>query len=387
MKESDKVIYKKHQSFVDLRHPQNNTNAVVLDRISKIRTQRDIIEKLSLPHREILKKAFVDLFEPENADKDVRYTLAPNVVEEIATLPDESLPRYLVHRYRYEIFPQKRIRDSYPPYLQIEPTSVCNYRCVFCFQSNPEFTLKANGFMGHMTLDMFKNVVDQAEGNIEFISLASRGEPLSCKDIIPMLDYTRDKFLNLKLNTNASMLDEARCHSILSSGIKTVVFSADAAEELLYSKLRVNGKLDVVLKNIERFQKIRQTQYKNKPIITRVSGVKFSDDQDIESMEKLWSGLVEQVTFVRYCPWENVYIQPENDIKDPCSELWLRMYVWWDGKANPCEVDYKSMLFLGSIKDRTLSELWCSPFYEELRKDHMNNNRLKRKPCSACKVG
>src|SRR3990172_9913699 len=157
MKESDKVIYKKHQSFVDLRHSQNNTNAVVLERISKIRTQRDIIEKLSLPHREILKKALVDLFEPENADKEARYTLAPNVVEEIATVPDESLPRYLVHRYRYEIFPQKRIRDCYPPYLQIEPTSVCNYRCVFCFQSNPEFTHKANGFMGHMTLDMFKN--------------------------------------------------------------------------------------------------------------------------------------------------------------------------------------------------------------------------------------
>ena len=29
---------------------------------------------------------------------------------------------------------------------------------------------------------MYKRIVDQAEGNIEFLSLASRGEPLICKD-------------------------------------------------------------------------------------------------------------------------------------------------------------------------------------------------------------
>ena len=68
-------------------------------------------------------------------------------------------------------------------------------------------------------------------------------------------------FLNLKLNTNASLLDERKTHAILQSGVKTLVFSADAAEEPLYSQLRVGGKLDQVLANVERFQKIRHTQY------------------------------------------------------------------------------------------------------------------------------
>ena len=42
-----------------------------------------------------------------------------------------------------------------------------------------------------------------------------------------------------------------------------MVFSADAAEEPLYSQLRVRGKLKKVLENIERFQKIREVEYKN----------------------------------------------------------------------------------------------------------------------------
>ena len=76
------------------------------------------------------------------------------------------------------------------------------------------------------------------------------------------MEYSIGKFLNLKVNTNASLLTEKKCHSLLCGGAKTIVFSADAAEEPLYSKLRVRGKLDKVLRNIELFQKIRETNYK-----------------------------------------------------------------------------------------------------------------------------
>lgn len=382
----NRPVYEKHNSFVEIRHQHKDALAVAMNRIAGISSRDDLLGKLSESHRRVFDQACKDLFDPDPQEGQSRFSLSPNVVEEIATYSDSELPLYMVHRYRYEIYPQKKILDEYPPYLQIEPSSVCNFRCVFCFETDPTFTDKSKGYMGQMKLDLFKLIIDQAVGNVEFISLASRGEPLICKDIIPMLDYTRGKFLNLKINTNASLLDEARCHAILTGGVKTVVFSADAAEEPLYSKLRVNGNLSVVLENIELFQKIRQTQYPDLPVITRVSGVKFSDEQDIDSMQAVWGGLVDQVAFVQYNPWENVYSQPANELAEPCSDLWRRMFVWWDGKSNPCDVDYKSTLSQGSIKDFCLSDLWKSSGYESLRVDHMNNKRDSRKPCTACTV-
>ena len=118
---------------------------------------------------------------------------------------------------------------------------------------------------GAMGREHIRNIeiIDEAEGNIEFLSLASRGEPLACPDITLMLKYTTGKFLNLKLNTNASLLNEEKCHAILAGGVRTVVFSADAADEKLYSKLRVNGKLSKVLKNIEQFQKMKNIAIAN----------------------------------------------------------------------------------------------------------------------------
>ena len=379
-------MYEKHDSFFALKHKKNRKVNSIIDRIIKTSKDISIVEKLSLEGQKILSNATKDLLDNTNSSSKTKFNLKSNVIAEINTIADSDLPRYLVHRYRYEIFPQTKTIDNFPPYLQIEPTSICNYRCVFCFETDETFTNKKNGYMGQMQLDLFKKVIDQAEGNVEFISIASRGEPLACPNIVKMLEYTVGKFLNLKLNTNASLLDEKKCHAILSGGVKTIVFSADAATEPLYSKLRVNGSLSKVLKNIEIFKKIKETKYPNNQIISRVSGVKFNNEQNFNSMEKLWGDLVDQVAFVNYNPWENSYNKPSNDIIEPCSDLWRRMFVWWDGKINPCDVDYKSHLSVGNFSGNSIQELWNSEKYKLLRETHLNKKRQKISPCSSCVV-
>jgi len=342
------------------------------------------INNLKNDYISVLEKVIFDL--NNDSKKETSFSLTENVIDEINTIEDDKILNYLVHRYRYEIYPKLKILDNYPPYLQIEPSSICNFRCVFCFETDKSFTNKKNGFMGTMNLNLFKEIIDAIEGNIEFISLASRGEPLACPDISEMLEYTNGKFLNLKINTNASLLNEKKCHAILSGGVKTVVFSADAADEKLYSELRVNGNLKKVLKNIETFKNIREKNYSKNPIISRVSGVKFSKEQNFDEMKKLWSGLVDQIAFVDYNPWENSYLKNSNNITEPCSDLWRRMFVWWDGKVNPCDVDYKSKLSVGGFKKNNISKIWNSENYNKIREKHLKSKRKELSPCSGCVV-
>jgi radical SAM protein with 4Fe4S-binding SPASM domain len=379
-------VYRKHNSFVELRRQGGDSEPGIFGRIATVCKNTKFTTNLPPPHSVILAKVLEDLLLDFGDSASPKFRLTPNVIKELDSLSDEELPRYLVHRYRYELFPEQHILDAYPPYLQIEPTSVCNYRCVFCYETDPSFTKKSAGFMGHMSLDTFKKIIDQAEGNVEFISLASRGEPLLCPDIESMLAYTRGKFLNLKMNTNASLLDEKRCHAILQSGIKSLVFSADAADKNLYSKLRVGGSLDKVLANIRRFFEIKVNHYRDSKIITRVSGVKYSDEQDIDAMESFWGGLVDQVAFVAYNPWENTYKSPPSGISTPCSDLWRRMFVWWDGRINPCDVDYKSTLAVGHLQQSNLSTLWASEPYQMLRERHLSLRRGDVEPCRRCSV-
>jgi len=379
-------IYSKQNSFLKLYTTEKKNYLKILNNVKNVLNNKKNLKSLNAYQLKIISYVKNDLFKNGNKNKP-KFKLSPNVIKEIELIKSSEIPKYLFHRYRYEIFPEIQALDDYPPYLQIEPTSFCNYRCVFCFQTNKDFTTKSNGYMGRMRLEMFKLIIDQAKNNVEFISLASRGEPLVSPIIIKMLEYTRGKFLNLKINTNASVLTEKKCHAILSSGVRTIVFSADAADSKLYSKLRVNGKLEKVVSNIRMFKKIRQKHYSRSKIITRVSGVKVSEQQNFKEMEGFWSDLADQVAFVDYCPWENVYQMKLNNLPTPCSELWRRMYVWWDGKANPCEVDYRSDLSPGFLnKNNNLSKLWLSNSYNLLRKKHTSMARKNVHPCNRCAV-
>lgn len=314
------------------------------------------------------------------------FSLQAHVLDEIERLADSQLPRYLFYRYRYVTFPQRHILDDFPPCLQIEPTSVCNYRCTFCYQSDQAFTKASYGHMGMMSMDVFKHLIDQAAGRCEAITLASRGEPLICPQIEEMLQYSSGKFLALKLNTNAWFLDETKCHALLQADLNTVVFSVDAASEPIYSQLRVGGSLERVEQNIRRFRDIRQKHYSNSRTITRVAGVRVPGTPDLEQMVRFWGDLVDQVVFVQYNPWENTYERPVNDIATPCSDLWRRMFVWWDGKVNPCDVDYKSTLAVGNVASGRLDELWRSNVYTQLRDNHVATQRSRCSPCNRCTV-
>ncbi len=377
----NQLVYNKANSIQEIRGIKDKKQ-IILDYLKKYKNK---IEKLSV--NDPFRKAISDLFgDNKELSKEACFELRDHVIEEMSRLDPSCYERYIRYRYAYEIFPITHQVDEFPPLVQIEPTSVCNYRCVFCYQTDTRLSNKKNGHMGSMNLDTFKLMIDQLEGNIEGITLASRGEPLVNKSLPEMLSYMSGKFLATKINTNASLLNEKMSHAILEADLQTLVFSADAADELLYSQLRVNGKFDRVAKNVEQFHNIKEKHYTKSKLITRVSGVKVKTEQDIGEMEQFWTRYVDQVAFVDYNPWENVYDADKKNILAPCSDLWRRLFIWWDGKVAPCDVDYLTTLTNETIKDYTISEIWNGENYNNLREKHLSGARQKIEPCSRCVV-
>ena len=315
---------------------------------------------------------------------DKHYILSGHELVEFESIHDWELFRYIIYRYKYNKYPELKIYDDYPPCLQIEPASVCNFKCVFCYQADRSFSASDKGYMGMMDLDLFKNVIDEVEGNIESITLASRGEPTLNRSIDKMLEYCNDKFLGMKINTNASLLTDKMIHTILSNDVQTVAFSIDAADKELYEKLRVNGKFEKTLRNVERFNEIKAKDYPTSRVVTRISGVKVNEMQDVDKQVETWSQYADIVAFTNYIPWESSYENKLSGVEEPCTELWRRMFVWWDGIVNPCDYDYKSTLSKWNVKNKTVSEIWKSSQYNELRQKHLDNKRNEIEPCKRC---
>ena len=47
---------------------------------------------------------------------------------EFRKINNKNKKRYLIYRYKFNIYPKIKKTSKYPPCVQIEPTSICNYR-------------------------------------------------------------------------------------------------------------------------------------------------------------------------------------------------------------------------------------------------------------------
>ena len=296
--------------------------------------------------------------------------------------------KYLSFRYKFYLAGKNKINLGYPPYLLIEPVSACNLRCPFCFQTDKSFTRKP--FMGVMDFDFFKNIVDQADDlQVGAITLASRGEPTMHKKIIEMLEYINKKknIFEIKINTNASFLTEEICYGILRNNVTQVVISSDHYLKEDYERLRLGSNFEKIVKNVDNLFNIRKKDFPGSITEIRVSGIDNDRNLDRDKFKQFWIKRSDHVTAGYPLErWDTYNNQVMDDLKEPCEFLWDRMYVWFDGKVNPCDADYKSNLSFGSAKKYSLKNLWNNKVIEKTRNHHKNNNRNKINPCDRCGV-
>ena len=300
----------------------------------------------------------------------------------------KKIIKYLIFRYKFYIAGKNKINLGYPPYLLIEPVSTCNLRCPFCFQTDKSFTKKP--FMGVIDFDFFKKLIDQADKlETGAITIASRGEPTMHKQYIEMLEYINQKenIFEIKTNTNGTYLTEKMCHAIFKNNVTQVVVSSDHYIKEDYERLRLGSNFEKVVKNVDMLFNIRKEFYPDSFTEIRISGIDNERNLDREKFKNFWIKRCDHVTasfpLERWNTYENEVLP---NIKDPCENLWDRMYVWFDGKVNPCDADYKSYLSYGSAKEYDLKKLWNNKVISKTREQHTQKNRNEINPCDRCGV-
>ncbi len=94
-----------------------------------------------------------------------------------------------------------------PLEVKIELTRGCNYSCSFCFNRNRQH---APGLSEEDVKRIIEGVADAGIKKIRFTG----GEPLLREDLLPILSFAKEQGLNVMLNTNASLIDEANAQRL-----------------------------------------------------------------------------------------------------------------------------------------------------------------------------
>lgn len=141
-------------------------------------------------------------------------------------------------------------------FLQIEPTTRCNFLCKFCCGRHME--------QKDMDFETYKNILDYFP-SVEYIQLQGEGEPFLHERIFDMIDYSKQKNKKVQITTNGSML--LKCaDKIIQSDLDVIFVSIETSDMEDFKKIR-NGDLNEIINGIRYLQKKKQDQKLKKPLI------------------------------------------------------------------------------------------------------------------------
>ena len=298
---------------------------------------------------------------------------------------------------QFEMKMKKSCLISYPYYLVVDPTNICNLKCPLC----PTWQdLKARP-KGKMDKTFFYNLLDEVGPYLFTLNLCNWGEPLLNPDLPDLIRYAKRYNIVVGLSTNLNYLPDMTAKELVESGIDIIVISLDGATQESYSKYRREGNLSKVLANIEKLNSYRGNNTKFPLLIWQFLVNKYNESEiDIAKDLAGKMGLVFQPSPMRTSmgkelllplyervrgmkdwlpdnPAYNKYaygITPETRTKQTtCKWLWSATVVNWDGSLSPCcgvfekIWDFETCSYESAEKKPTLHQSWNSPRYRLAR--------------------
>jgi MoaA/NifB/PqqE/SkfB family radical SAM enzyme len=134
---------------------------------------------------------------------------------------------------------------SLPKIIQIEVTTHCQLRCIFC-----PHTILAKGWdKAHLSWETFSSLLPFVR-HTKLIHLQGWGEPLLHPRIWDMAAAIKEKRGRVSLTTNALLMDETAAREICQIGIDLVAISVAGARAETNDSLRVGSHFERICENI-----------------------------------------------------------------------------------------------------------------------------------------
>lgn len=288
-----------------------------------------------------------------------------------------------------------RLTADFPSQVIIDITEVCNLECIHC----PHPTFKKSEYYEARYLDPALNarivdeVRDRGAGLTQYIRYSSEGEPLVHPKGYEMIEYAaRNSGVFVTLTTNGTIMNEKRTKRLLDAGVHMIDISIDAASPETYSKIRVNGSLNVTRANVLNLLAwIRRSGSPTKVVVSFIEQPQNS--HEVEDFRKFWTEQgADSVVIRRLHSAAGAVINVANimraeqkrEVRRPCVYPWERMVLTPRGYLAFCPADWTQGSSITDYRKTTVADTWCSEFYRKLRAAHQSNEYAAHGFCGQC---
>ena len=296
------------------------------------------------------------------------------------------------------------------PYtVLIEPTSLCNFRCIQCFQSvrTPSYFTRNRT---HMPLSRFREVIDQLcdwpGGKHKVLKLSLYGEPLLSPDFAEMLRIATRAGVSerVETTTNASLLTRGLAECLVDCQLDYVRVSIYSVHKGRHHAITRSPVLPgAIHENLRVLQEVKRARGSKKPFVSCKMLDAYGEEND--RFAQTYGDVADEVYIDKPHSWIQVdgtdFIRTyyEDDTSSvtrdlvaqsteriACPMAFTTMAVRSNGDVSPCCVDFIGGTNLANIHGLSLQEIWRSDAWFEFQKLQLEGRKDQNSSCGRCDI-
>ena len=263
----------------------------------------------------------------------------------------------------------------YPVQLQIEPSSACTLHCNLC--------PAGMGHGGNMPFSTFRDLMDEVGGHAIMAVFWMWGEPFVNPKLPDMIAYAKSKNMGTVTSTNGQQMTSEVAERVVASGLDNIFIAMDGATQETYSRYRIGGELEKVIRCIDLLTQAKKSLGSETPRINVRTVVTRHNEGELPEIEKIarqhGADMVSRKTAAvldytrsdredQFAPETSFYrryeyqngrriLKPASNYR--CRRIWKRITLASDGTMIPCEFDYSRVVALGKYGEGgSFMDIW-----------------------------
>lgn len=291
----------------------------------------------------------------------------------------------------------------------IEPSSLCNFRCIQCFHSIKTASYFTRNQI-NMPLARFRRAIEQLKQwpgpRLKVLKLSLYGEPLVSPDFSDMLALAKQADIaeRIETTTNATLLTRKIAESMVRNQLDYLRVSIYATRQERHEAV-TGSKFDIkrIIQNLQTLDEAKRQAGSEKPFVSCKMLDEFNDENrrflqiyrdvaDETYLDKPHSWIkVDEVDFMQNFYGENVQaaasdFERHSTDRIACPMAFTTMAVRSNGAVSPCCVDFIGGTNIANIDDCSLSEIWQSDAWFEFQKLQLEDRKHENSSCARCDI-
>ena len=291
----------------------------------------------------------------------------------------------------------------------IEPSSLCNFRCIQCFQSIATPSYFTRNRM-NMPLGRFREVVEQLKDwpgdRHKVLKLSLYGEPLISPDFAKMLRVASLAGVaeRIETTTNASLLTRDLAEALVECQmdyVRVSIYSADPERHRQITQSAVA--VSAIHENLRMLRDVKRAHGSDKPFVSCKMLDAYGEENG--SFLAAYRGVADEVFIDKPHGWINVDgadfigtyyqegaqdalhdLQAHSTARVACPMAFTTMAVRSNGDVSPCCVDFIGGTSLGNVDGLSLREIWQSDAWYEFQKMQLEGRKDENSSCARCDI-